>query len=120
MNLTDLRSQVEAEIASYVYEVPDGAVGRPMPSEWVESQLAEFRSALVAPVWREIVIADSVQQMLGKEKPEHRECVLVADDRQGYQVFYDPQHKDFVLTYSDKTPPTAFLRGDAVGCFMAR
>ena len=120
MNLTDLRHQVEAEIASYVYEVPKGAVGRPMPSEWVAAQLAEFKAALVAPDWREIVIADSVPQMLGKEEPEYRKCVLVADDRKGYQLYYDPQHKDFVLAYSDQTPPTAFLRGDAVGCFMAR
>lgn len=120
MNLTELRLRVEAEIASYVYVVPEGAIGRPMPSEWVATQLAEFKSALVEPTWREIIIGDSVQQMLGKAETEIRECVLVADDREGYQLYYDPLQEDFVLAYAGNTPPTAFLRGDAVGCFMAR
>lgn len=120
MNLTELRLQIEAEIASYEYEIPEGAIGRPMPGEWVATQLAEFKSALVEPIWREIVIGDSVQQMLGEAETELRECVLVADDRDGYQLYYDPLQENFVLAYSFNTPPTAFLRGDVVGCFMAR
>jgi hypothetical protein len=92
-----------------------------MPNEWVATQLAEFKSALVEPTRREIRIADSTQQMLGQAETELRECVLIADDdREGYQLYYDPLQKDFVLVYSGSTPPTAFLRGDAVGCFMAR
>ncbi|MCB1935282.1 MAG: hypothetical protein KDF59_05010 [Nitrosomonas sp.] len=120
MNLIELRHQIEAEIASYVYKVPEGAVGNPMTSEWVAEQLAEFKSALVAPILRKIRIADSVSKKLGEKGSEYHECVLVADDRNGYQLYYDPQHKDCLLAFSDQTPPTAFLRGDAVGCFMAR
>lgn len=120
MNLTELRHQVEAEIASYAYDVPKEAMGSLMPREWVEAQLSEFKAALVEPTWCKIMIGDLTAQILGKEKSEYRECVLVADDGKGHQLYYDAKHKDFVLAYSDKTPPFAFLRGDSVGCFMAR
>lgn len=120
MDLVALRKSLEQQIASYVYEVPQGAVGRPMASEWVVSQLTEMRSALVEPSWRGVAIRDSVAQALGEQEPELRQCVLVADDQNGYELFYDPLEKNYVLAYSGEPPTTFNVRGDAVGCFMAR
>jgi CelD/BcsL family acetyltransferase involved in cellulose biosynthesis len=120
MNFTELRKQIEGEIASYVYEVPKSALGQAMPTEWVAAQLAEFKAALVEPARRVVAISDSTEQMLGRVKPELRECILVADDREGYELYYDPSQRDFVLAYSGNPPVTFNVRGDAVGCFMAR
>lgn len=120
MNISELREKIEAEIRSYIYEVPDGTLGAPMPMDWVSKQLAEFKLALVQPTWRSIKICDTVQQAQGKEKSELRNCVLVADDRHGYELYYDPTQDDFVLAYSGNPPSTFNVRGDAVGCFMSR
>jgi hypothetical protein len=91
-----------------------------MPQEWVVRQLAEMRAALVDPVLRLIQISDSVEQARGESPPAVRECFLVADDRGGYELYFDPTSNDFVLAYSGNPPSTFNVRGDAVGCFMAR
>jgi hypothetical protein len=120
MDLVALRKSVEAEIDSYVYELPDGSVGTPLPNDWIEAQLCEMRNALVEPAWETIGIGDSVDQIIGKEPINQRQCVLIADDKKGYQLYFDPKEKNFVLAYSTDGLPTSFLRGDAVGCFIAR
>ena len=120
MNPHDLRRSIEQEIDSYVYQPHPQAVGTPMPQEWVTRQLAEMRAALVDPVLRSINIRDSVAQARGVEPPIVRECFLVADDREGYELYFDPTSDDFVLAYSGDPPSTFNVRGDAVGCFMAR
>jgi len=120
MELEELKREIEEEINSYVYEVPDGALGRPMPDEWVKEQLTQFRKALVEPEWRNINIRDTVEQMRGEAEPVLRKCVLVADDREGYELYFDPEENNFVLAYSGNPPTTFNVRGDAVGCFMAR
>jgi hypothetical protein len=120
MDLGALRELVECEIDSYIYAVPAGALGLPMSDEWVCSQLAEMRAALVEPRWTTILIRDTVEQMRGEADAELRQCVLVADDRSGYQLYYDPVPEDFVLAYSGEPPITFNVRGDAVGCFMSR
>lgn len=120
MDLQALRAEVENEIASYTYAVPEGAVGRPMSPEWVSSQLAEMQSALVEPIWKAVAIRDTVEQMKSQDQPEMRQCVLVANDRKGYELFFDPQQAEYVLAYSGDPPTTFNVRGDAVGCFMAR
>lgn len=51
---------------------------------------------------------------------ESRRCVLVADDLAGFQLFDDPLEEDFVLAADGDPPETLGVRGDAVGCFMAR
>lgn len=91
-----------------------------MPQEWVTQQLAEMRAALVDPVLRSIEIRDSVAQLRGEAPPGVRECFLVADDKAGYELYFDPASNDFVLAYSGNPPSTFNVRGDAVGCFMAR
>jgi hypothetical protein len=120
VNIRELRRTLEVEIDNYVYEPPSGLMGIPMPVEWVTAQLAEMRAALVDPHPRMIAISDSVPQLLGKAAPVLRECILVADDRQGYELYFDPVTNDFVLAYSGDPPKTFNVRGDAVRCFLAR
>ena len=120
MNSSDLRRTIEQEIDSYAYEHHPGAVGTPMPQEWVTNQLSAMRAALVDPVLRTIEIRDSVAQLRGEAPADVRECFLVADDKEGYELYFDPTSNDFVLAYSGNPPSTFNVRGDAVGCFMAR
>jgi hypothetical protein len=120
MNPHDLRRTIEQEIDSYVYQRHPQALGTPMPQEWVKQQLTEMRAALVDPVLRSVQIRDSVAQIRGEEPPSVRDCFLVADDNEGYELYFDPTSNDFVLAYSGDPPSTFNVRGDAVGCFMAR
>jgi hypothetical protein len=120
MDTIELRRTIEQEIASYVYERNPAAQGIPLPNEWVTQQLMEMRKALVDPVLRSVEIRDSVAQLRGEAPPDIRECFLVADDREGYELYFDPTSNDFVLAYSGNPPSTFNVRGDAVGCFMAR
>lgn len=120
MDLIALRAAVENELENYVYEIHPEAIGQPLPQEWVDAQLAAMRAALVQPIWREIRIQDSYEQMMGAAEGEIRPCVLVADDREGYELYFDPAEGNFVLAYSGNPPVTFNVRGDAVGCFMAR
>jgi hypothetical protein len=120
MNPHDLRRTIEQEIDSYVYQRHPQAMGTPMPQEWVMRQLTEMRAALVDPVLRPVHIRDSVAQIRGEEPPSVRDCFLVADDKEGYELYFDPTTNDFVLAYSGDPPSTFNVRGDAVGCFMAR
>jgi hypothetical protein len=120
MDISELRQSVESEIASYTYSVHKEALGQPMSKEWVSAQLKEMLGALVDPAWRTIAIRDSVEQARGEAEPELRQCVIVADDQEGYELYYDPLAQEFVLAYSGNPPTTFNVRGDAVGCFMAR
>ena len=120
MDTRDLRRRIEQEIASYVHQSHPAAQGTPLPEEWVARQLAEMRNALVDPVLRVVEIRDSVAQLRGEVPPIVRECFMVADDREGNELYFDPTSNDFVLAYSGSPPSTFNVRGDAVGCFMAR
>jgi len=120
MDTGNLRRKIEQEIDSYVYQQHPTAVGAAMPQEWVTQQLAEMRAALVEPVLRLVEIRDTGAQMQGEAAPLMRECFLVADDREGYELYFDAESNDFVLAYSGNPPSTFNVRGDAVGCFMAR
>ena len=119
LHIASLRAFVEKEIDQYVYAVPEGAVGKPMPSEWVNAQLAELRQSLVEPRWQTVQLQDTADQ-LNASQPVLRECVLIADDKKGVHLYYDPDENDFFLAFAGEPPTTFMVRGDAVGCFMAR
>src|SRR5688572_12414063 len=102
----DLRRTLEQEIASYVYEHHPAAAGTPMPEEWVARQLAEMRDALVDPVPRIVEIRDSVAQLRGEAPADVRECFLVADDKEGNELYFDPFTNNFVLASSGNPPST--------------
>jgi hypothetical protein len=117
LDLDELAHRVLHEIESHRYEIPDHA-RRPLPDEKVQRLLAEMRAALVEPQWGMVEQRDTPEQM-SLDPPEVRRCVLIADDGEVYQLYFDPSDNEFVLTAGD--PPATFgVRGDAVGCFMAR
>jgi len=116
VNLDELEQLVLDEIDSYRYEVSDDALGTPKRDEWVERQLAEMRAALVKPEWRLVQMQDTYLQMTSNT-PEFRRCALVAEEADGCELYYDPLEDEFALAYG---AVTIGVRGDAVGCFMAR
>jgi hypothetical protein len=62
MDIASLRTFVEREIERYVYVVPEGALGTPMPDEWVRAQLDEFKRCLVEPRWETVQLKDTPEQ----------------------------------------------------------
>jgi hypothetical protein len=50
-----------------------------------------------------------------------RKCAAVAEDGKGVLLLFDPAENSFVLAERGSTGLTTFgVRGDAVGCFLAR
>ena len=118
--LSSLRQRVEKEIETYVYECPDDAIGNPWSDEAVQKGLAHFRASLVEPYWAEVEIRDTFNQV-GMTVAPRRKCVVVADDRKGMFLLFDSVEKSFVLAERVGAGLTTFgVRGDAVGCFLAR
>jgi hypothetical protein len=79
-----------------------------------------MRSALVAPYWAEVDIRDTFEQISADTGP-HRKCAVVADDGCGSLLAFDPMQNDFLLAVAlEGGLRSVGVRGDAVGCFMAR
>ena len=121
MNKSELRQFCENELDSYVYDVPDSGVGRPWPKEKVIDQLSQIKSAIVEPYMEKMELRDTFEQF-GSKEPEYAQLWVVADDNDGYKVFYDPATREFGLAVyaKDDIPQTIGVRGDFVGTFMAR
>ena len=120
VDLSRLRQRVEKEIETYVYDFPDTAIGNPWTDAAVQQGLANFRASLVEPYWTEVEIRDTFEQ-IGMIEAPHRKCVAVADDGKGMLLLFDPTEDSFVLAERGSTGLTTFgVRGDAVGCFLAR
>ena len=116
--LEELQQFVLDEIESYRYRVSKGALGRPFTDEEIQRRLAEMRALLVEPEWR-VVVMDDTADGAQLETPEHRRCILVADDPDTHEMYYDPQEEPFFLAH-DNPPRTLGVWGDAVGYFLAR
>ncbi|MFP5230303.1 MAG: hypothetical protein ACLGXA_22030, partial [Acidobacteriota bacterium] len=54
-----LRRELEYEIAAYVYEVPAGAIGKPLPADEISSLLDTMRLCLVEPRWEEVNVCNA-------------------------------------------------------------
>lgn len=119
MDIASLRTFVEREIERFKYVYPENAIGDPLPDASIEEDLVEFKAALVEPKWVKIHICDTSEQWEA-DPPIIRDCVLIADDLKGYQIYFDPEENNFVLASPGDPPETFCVRGDAVGCFMAR
>jgi hypothetical protein len=118
--LTKLRIAVEAEIDQYVYDIQEGAVGLPWGDDKVSIELAEMRDALVDPYWTEVEIRDTYAQVK-EEQGKLLRCIVVAEDRRGYLLLWDPVRRDYFLAQAGEgVPCTIGIRGDAVGCFLSR
>jgi hypothetical protein len=120
MDFESIRLRVLNEIDNYTYEVPPGTVGIPWDNSKVQLQLKEMRDSLVSP-YLAIVKMSQPFESIGSEAYENRECVIVADPKDGYLLFYDPVANNFGV--ADQRGTELFdvgIPGDAVGSFMAR
>ena len=119
-SLSYLRQSLEKQIDEYVYVFPDWATGNPIPPERIAAGLAEMRASLIDPYWVDVEIRDTFEQC-GMSSGPRRRCVVVADDRKGMWLLFDPPEQSFVLARRTDTGLVTFnVRGDAVGCFLAR
>lgn len=118
--LSSLRRRVEKDIEAYFYERPDDAIGNAWTDQAVQKGLAQFRASLVEPYWAEVEIHDTFNQVSMTVAPRRR-CVVIADDGKGMLLLFDPVERSFVLAEGGGSGLTTFgVRGDAVGCFLAR
>ena len=119
-SLSHLRQSVEKQIDEYSTSFPDWAMGNPIPPERIAAGLDEMRTSLVDPYWVDVEIRDTVEQCRMSSGPL-RKCVVVANDRKGMWLLFDPVEESFVLAQRTEMGLTTFnVRGDAVGCFLAR
>ena len=89
-------------------------LGSLLPPEWFASQLEAMRAALVSP---------HIARLADGRHPEDasRDVWIVAEDEDILLVFDPDPEGDFALVFRDAPQPgLSPLRGDAVGCFMAR
>jgi hypothetical protein len=117
--LQRLRREVERQISDYVYEVHPSAIGTPLSNDQIHAYLDSMRRCLVEPKWEEVHIRNTPEEIrtgLGNK----RMCVTLAEEN-GYVLVYDRAEDEYHLAWrSDKELATWGVRGDAVGCFIAR
>ncbi len=121
MDAAHLEQLVQREIAEYRYEVHDGLIGNPLSPEKVQRYLDDLRHSLVRPRLQQIELRDTINQ-IDTPNPIIAECWVVADDRNGYLVCFDPDANEFMLAaqFDNGHLATINVRGDLVGVFMSR
>jgi hypothetical protein len=120
IDLSQLRAEVQRQMDSYVYKVPAGAIGSSWSADAIADGISEMRGALVDPYWITAEIRDTLEQIKMKI-PLKRRCAAVADDGKGMVLLFDPGENSFVLAQRVGAGlSTIGVRGDAVGCFLAR
>jgi hypothetical protein len=120
MDLDTLRRVVENEIENYRYNPSTNMVGTAWDEERVCAELAAMKAALVAPYWTDVELRDTHQQITATPALSRR-CAVVADDLNGMLLVFDPVESEFMLAMRLKDELlTIGVRGDVVGCFMAR
>ena len=122
MNPANLKKFVEKEIEEYIYFVPDDAVGNKINDAWIKDQLSQAKACIVEPYLEKMWLQDTYEQVKNKTEKNTQELWVVADDKEMFKVFYDPQNKEFGLANFKcaELTMTIGIRGDFVGCFMAR
>ena len=114
-----LRSELEHEIAGYVYEVPAGAIGSPLSADVIRSYLNSMRLCLVEPHWEEVNVCNTSEESWTGVGIK-RKCVTMAED-ESYVLVFDPIDEQYHLAWrSESGLGTWSVRGDGVGCFIAR
>jgi hypothetical protein len=114
-----LRRGLEDEIAGYVYEVPADAIGKPLPADEINALLNAMRLCLVEPRWEEVNICNTPQQSWTGVGIK-RMCVTMAEEK-SYVLVFDPVDEQYHLAWrSEHSLGTWGVRGDGVGCFIAR
>jgi len=89
MKKEELKRYCENELESYVYDDPQSTLGNPWRKEKVGFQLAQLKNSMVEPYLEKMELRDTYNQM-SLEDPEYQDLWVVADDNEGYRVFYDP------------------------------
>jgi hypothetical protein len=118
--LSGLRREVERKIDTYVYKVPEDAIGSPMTHAAIAVGLAQMRASLVDPYWMEVEVRDTFEQSTMSHPPRPN-CAVVADDGKGILLLYDPVDGLFALVERRDAGLTTFgVRGAPVGCFLTR
>ena len=118
--LDALRIHVQREIESYVYTVPDCAVGNPLPADRVQTLMDELKATLVEPYMTSVALRDTFDQC-AVDRSISVQYAIVADDGINV-VFYDDTADEFGLAQRGSSGgiETIGVRGDVVGVFMAR
>jgi hypothetical protein len=80
-----LRRELDHQISGYVYEVPEGAIGSPLPAEQVRGYLNSMRLCLVEARWEEVNICNTSEESWSGVGVK-RMCVTMAED--GNYVLY--------------------------------
>jgi len=120
IDLSRLREEIRREIDDYAYDTPTDAIGNPLSNSAISDALSEMRSALVDPYWTTVEIRDAFDQ-IGATESLKRRCAVVADDGKGMLLLFDPVEESFALAQRVEAGlSTIGVRGDAVGCFLAR
>ncbi len=120
MDLETLRRSVENDIENYRYNASPNTVGTAQSEDTVEAELNAMRAALVSPYWADVELRDTHEQ-IATHPAISRRCAVVADDLKGTVLAFDPIEKEFLLAVWQKDALlTIGVRGDAIGCFMAR
>ena len=114
-----LRRETERQISTYVYQVPEGAIGIPLPADEIRDDLNKMRLCLTEPRWEEVHIRNTPEEIRTGEGVS-RVCVTMAEE-EGYVLVFDPVEEEYHLAWrSEHGLGTWGVRGDAVGCFLAR
>lgn len=114
-----LRREIERQISGYVYEVPAGAIGTPLSADEIRADLHTMRLCLVEPRWEEVHICNTPEE-IRTGVGARRKCVTMAED-EGYVLAFDPVDEEYHLAWrSERGLGTWGIRGDALGCFIAR
>ncbi len=114
-----LRRETERQISAYVYQVPAGAIGIPLPADEIRDSLNKMRLCLIEPCWEEVHIRNTPEEIRTVEGVS-RMCVTMAED-ESYVLVFDPVEEEYHLAWrGEHGLGTWGVRGDAVGCFLAR
>ena len=114
-----LRRKLDHQISDYVYEVPEGSIGIPFSADQVRDYLNSMRLCLLEPRWEEVNVCNTSEESWTGVGVK-RMCVTMAED-EGYVLVFDPVDELYHLAWrGEHGLGTWGIRGDGVGCFIAR
>ena len=112
-----LRLDLDRQIAEYVYEIPEDAIGNPLPAETIANYLDSMRRCLVEPHWEEANICTPQESVTGAGV--RRMCITMAEEG-SYVLIFDPICEEYHLAWRGADGlGTWGIRGAGVDCFIA-
>jgi hypothetical protein len=114
-----LRRELDRQISGYVYEVPAGSIASPLSADQIRGYLNSMHLCLVEPRWEEVNVCNTSEESWTGVGVK-RTCVTMAEDG-GYVLVFDPVDEQYHLAWRGEGGlGTWGIRGDGVGCFIAR